>query len=994
MRLKHPNMRPVEPVRITFDGTEIEALPGETVAAALAAADIVAVREARSGAPRGPFCGMGVCFDCLVTIDGRPSQRACLTKVAGGMDVRSAPEATAALPPPAAVAEEIACDVLVVGAGPAGLSAARTLALAGANVIVADERLAPGGQYFKPLAESQKAPAASLDRQFRDGMALRDAALQAGVRILTDTTVWAAFSPTEVAALVSGRSTLFRPRRLVLATGAYEQSLPVIGWTLPGVMTVGGLQTLARSYRVAPGQRIVIAGNGPLCLHTAAELIDGGANVVAVLEAAPRPAVMAFDAIAKAAWADPVLMFKGIALERRLRRILHWRHRVTRLLGEDRVRRVEAGDMAIDADIVALGYGFAASSELARSLGCSHRFVQRGNGSMETVTDNEGRTSIAEVFAIGDGARFGGAQAAQAQGVIAGAAIARDLGLRIPGVFTARRTVRRAGRFQSALWQLFDAAPLMAGGIDNAAIVCRCEEVNAGVLREVIRRGHNTPAALKRATRAGMGRCQGRYCASVIARLCSNEVDEFGLFAPRPPAKPVPIHALSVEQPEWTGHTDFVPPNMARPHETEPLPVATVDTVVIGGGVAGSCVAYWLAREGIETMVLERDEVNLQASGANAGSLHVQLLAFDFTGSAPVAPNRAVDALPLGPASIALWQEIERDTGVNLEIKITGGLMLAETERDIEILKGKIALEKSRGVEAELIGANELRRLEPCIGDAAIAAEWCPGEGKINPRQIAGRQVPPRQQRRRHRARRHGLADQDQPRRRACRADRQRFGPLGSGDGASRRRRDSRTGRAAADDRHRAHGADTHAARGLHGTPSHPQAGRLRRLHDRRRLDGGPRREAEALARTPLERRGQSLDRQARHSGARRLACRAHLGRHEHQHRPRADPGRGAGPAGFLQLRLVERLHPGASSGASHRRDDDRPLDQPAGGPVFAQPFRLITQGRLWKHRTKPRANCFARSRPTRTVGDSASAASPRWSTSTSRTPTRARASS
>ena len=120
MRLKHPNMKTADPVRITFDGTAIEALPGETVAAALAAADIVAVRETCSHASRGPFCGMGVCFDCLVTIDGRPSQRACLTKVEAGMDVRSAPEATAAPPAPPAAAEEIACDVLVVGAGPAG----------------------------------------------------------------------------------------------------------------------------------------------------------------------------------------------------------------------------------------------------------------------------------------------------------------------------------------------------------------------------------------------------------------------------------------------------------------------------------------------------------------------------------------------------------------------------------------------------------------------------------------------------------------------------------------------------------------------------------------------------------------------------------------------------------------------------------------------------------------------------------------------------------
>jgi glycine/D-amino acid oxidase-like deaminating enzyme len=229
-----------------------------------------------------------------------------------------------------------------------------------------------------------------------------------------------------------------------------------------------------------------------------------------------------------------------------------------------------------------------------------------------------------------------------------------------------------------------------------------------------------------------MGRCQGRYCASVVARMTTPEVGEFGLFAPRPPAKPVPIRALTVERPEWTGHKDFVPPDMARPRDVEPLPTETVDTLVIGGGVAGSCLAYWLAREGIEAMVVERDDVNLQASGANAGSLHVQLLAFDYSLDAPPG-NRAADTLPLGPASVALWADIQRDTGQDLEMKMCGGLMLAENERDIAFLKGKIALEKSRGIEAELLGANELRALEPCIGDVAIAAEWCPGEGKINP---------------------------------------------------------------------------------------------------------------------------------------------------------------------------------------------------------------------------------------------------------------------
>ncbi len=730
MRLKHPDMRSGPAISVKFDGREIAALEGETIAAALGAAGIASVRQARSGAPRGPFCGMGVCFDCLVTVDGKPSQRACLTTVRAGMDVRSVPDGAPGAGIEPAATEEIACDVLVVGAGPAGLSAARALALAGADVIVADERLYPGGQFYKPLAPSHQVDMAALDRQFQNGAVLVESARLAGVKILNDTTVWAAFSAHEVAALVSGRSTLFRPKRLVLATGAYEQSLPVPGWTLPGVMTVGGLQTLARSYRVSPGDRIVIAGNGPLCLQTAVELIEGGANVVAVLESAKKPGLAQWRDLLAAA--SPLLI-DGLGMTARLGRRLHWDRRISRLVGDDRVRAVEAGDLAIDADIVAMNYGFASSSELARALGCAHRFVARGNGSMETLTDGEGRTSLSEVFAIGDGACFGGAQAAQAQGEVAAFAVARDLGLTLREPAEARRRLGRAARFQRALWRLFDAPPLEPQDIADEAIVCRCEEVTAGELRRQLKAGHDSPAALKRATRVGMGRCQGRYCAAVVARLCSSSVDEFGLFAPRPPAKPVPVRALTLEQPEWTGHRDFVPPDMARPREIEPLPLETVDTLVIGGGVAGSCVAYWLAREGIEALVVERDDVNLQASGANAGSLHVQLLAFDFTGSVPVGPNRAADTLPLGPASVALWQEIERDTGENLEIKVCGGLMLAETPRDVEVLKGKIALEKSRGIEAELIGANELRELEPCIGDVAIAAEWCPGEGKINP---------------------------------------------------------------------------------------------------------------------------------------------------------------------------------------------------------------------------------------------------------------------
>ena len=317
------------------------------------------------------------------------------------------------------------------------------------------------------------------------------------------------------------------------------------------------------------------------------------------------------------------------------------------------MRGIEAGDRRFDADIVALNYGFASSSELARSLGCAHRFVPRGNGSMETLTDGNGRTSLAEVFAIGDGARFGGAHAAMAQGVLAAAAVAADLGLKMPSraKHGARSAAQRASR--PRFGSMFEAPPVDPDTIDDGTVVCRCEEVTAGELRRLIAAGRFSRIAEARLPRRH-GPLPGPLLRLGGGAHDQAEVGEFGLFARRPPTKPVPIRALVVEQPEWTGHKDFVPPDIARPRDSRPLPTETVDTLVIGGGVAAGVLAYWLAREGIEALVVERDDVNLQASGANPGSLHVQLLALSFSTFGTLPDDRAADALPLGPASVAL----------------------------------------------------------------------------------------------------------------------------------------------------------------------------------------------------------------------------------------------------------------------------------------------------------------------------------------------------
>ena len=200
-RLSHPSLTAAgRPVRFWYDGQPVEGLEGETLAAALAAGGIREMRHTRGGERRGLYCGMGACFDCLVTVDGRASQRACLTKVAEGQQVRSAMPAGTEEDPLRPLAPEASAqparrevDLLVIGAGPAGLSAALAARRAGAGVLVLDERLQSGGQFYKPLAPSHQATTPA-DRQFADGLALEREVMAAGVAIEQDAQVWAAFT--------------------------------------------------------------------------------------------------------------------------------------------------------------------------------------------------------------------------------------------------------------------------------------------------------------------------------------------------------------------------------------------------------------------------------------------------------------------------------------------------------------------------------------------------------------------------------------------------------------------------------------------------------------------------------------------------------------------------------------------------------------------------------------------------------------------------------
>ncbi|HWA48484.1 MAG TPA: FAD-dependent oxidoreductase [Dongiaceae bacterium] len=553
-------------IEIEFEGRRLQAQPGESLAAALTGHGIMTLRTTRNAAERGMFCGMGVCQECLVEIDGKPEQRACMTKIERPLSVhRAAHGRPLALTEPAAAREIVTeqPEVLVVGAGPGGLSAAIAARQAGASVLVVDERSQAGGQYFKQLGVEVSRNQAA-DRQHREGAALIETARGLGVEIRSNVLVWGAFDPDGYAAVADGRSYRFQPKATIIATGAYERGWPVPGWTLPGVMTTGAAQTLWRTARRLPGKRVLIAGNGPLNLQLAAELIEGGAEVVAVVEAAQRPGLGQVGALLAMAAASPGLMRDGLRYHARRRaggaEMIHGMVIASidqsadglsvRLTGAQPSNRAQR---AFDADVVCLGYGFEPSNELLRVLGCGHNF-DPARGHLVTRRDDRGRTDVSGTYALGDCTGLGGARAALAEGALVGLAVAEDLGHKIDAKLAARRReaaamLARHRRFQRALWRLYAAPAYSARLATPETLICRCEEITFGQVEAALAENMREVGAVKRRTRLGMGRCQGRYCAPVLEALMAERVGaprgEFTGFAPRVPVKPVPIEELA-----------------------------------------------------------------------------------------------------------------------------------------------------------------------------------------------------------------------------------------------------------------------------------------------------------------------------------------------------------------------------------------------------------------------------------------------------------------
>lgn len=450
--------------------------------------------------------------------------------------------------------------VVIVGAGPAGATAAIVLARLGVASVLIDDNAEAGGQIFR-AAFGGAAPRIGADAR---GDALRGELRQHAtlidhrrghevVALYPGPRLWAA-GPAGACELT--------PEHLVLATGAVEVSVPVPGWTLPGVYTLGGLQILAKSAGTVPAGRTVLAGAGPLLYLVAAQLVAAGVDLRAVIDTASLPTPGQLAGMAAA----PGLLARGIRFELTLRRhgvrILR-RHAVIEMRGEGRVRQVVATPVGEDwapqkairtwfeADVVGLSFGLRANTELTQLAGCDHVYepsrggwgVQRGAGYA---------TSVANVYAVGDGAGIGGVDTALAEGTIVAGHLARRLGVAsgpIPGEAEAGHALGRLARFRQAVHDWSGLRPGIFTIADQQTMVCRCEDVSAGDIDAALDRGLALPRGLKLGTRAGMGLCQGRTCGPAvqehIARKSGVSIAELPMPTVRVPLRPVTAATLA-----------------------------------------------------------------------------------------------------------------------------------------------------------------------------------------------------------------------------------------------------------------------------------------------------------------------------------------------------------------------------------------------------------------------------------------------------------------
>lgn len=450
-------------------------------------------------------------------------------------------------------------DVAVIGAGPAGMSAATTAARHGARVVLLDEQPAVGGQIYRAVSQVSDRRRNLLGPDYAAGLGIAASFQASSALHLNDAAVWQVTPGGEVHYIRQGKAAMVSAEHVILCTGAMERPFPIPGWTLPGAMTAGAAQILLKTAGVVPAEPVVLAGCGPLLYLLGWQYVRAGVPIRALVD------TTAFEDYRRAAvhlggalrgWR---YLRKGLALMRELKRAGVPFHTGACDLAVQGVAAVEAltfnaGGKAhrIDTSTLLLHQGVVPNTQFTWSLRAQHHWddVQL---CWQPDVDEWGALSVPGVSIAGDGARIGGAVAAALQGELAALGALHTMG-KLPLAQRDRLAAPQRDELQRNLQirPFLDALyrPKKSNRVPaDHVIVCRCEEVSAGAIRNFVGLGCQGPNQAKAFGLCGMGPCQGRQCGLTVTEVMADargvSPQEVGYYRIRPPIKPISLGELA-----------------------------------------------------------------------------------------------------------------------------------------------------------------------------------------------------------------------------------------------------------------------------------------------------------------------------------------------------------------------------------------------------------------------------------------------------------------
>ena len=454
-------------------------------------------------------------------------------------------------------------DLIVIGSGPAGLSAACEAAKHGLSVVVLDEQTMLGGQIYRNIEFAPTERKSILGPDYEAGQALATEFRKSGADYRGGCTVWNVTPEGEVSYTTDQYSAKhddegsLQGRFILLASGAMERPFPIKGWTLPGAMGAGAAQILLKGSGALPSGPVVLAGCGPLLYLLAWQYLRSGIKPTALVDTTNFS-----DYFKSLPYFLPALsarkdLIKGIKLLASIRSggiPMYAGVKDLQIEGDQSVEALSFSHRGrqkkLSTSLVVLHQGVVSNTQLSMATGVEHDWNEQ-QLCWQPVTDQWGHVPETSIYIAGDSRAIVGALASETQGRLAALSIAKKLG-KLDSLSEHAAAYQRKLKNQTSIRPFLDVLyrPKDASRIpeDGAVQVCRCEEVTAESIREYVALGCLGPNQTKSFGRCGMGLCQGRFCSLTVTEIIANERSvppaEVGHYKIRPPVKPILLGEL------------------------------------------------------------------------------------------------------------------------------------------------------------------------------------------------------------------------------------------------------------------------------------------------------------------------------------------------------------------------------------------------------------------------------------------------------------------